>query len=73
LRRLARLLRLQSGTSPLTEAGSVRILADSRVRKDGRLFEVIEVFYNELRYHSSLGYLTPPEHEGVKNPERAAA
>jgi putative transposase len=28
-----------------------------------RLFEYIEVFFNRIRRHSSLGYLTPAQYE----------
>ena len=39
--------------------------ADFATRAEARaaLFEYIEVFYNRLRRHSSLGYLSPAEYE----------
>jgi len=39
------------------------------------IFEFIEVFYNRLRLHSSLGYLSPAEYEAQKRgqPETAQA
>ena len=38
---------------------------DSLVREEARasLFEYIEVFYNRVRRHSSLGYRSPVEYE----------
>ena len=34
-------------------------------RQDARaaMFEYIEIFYNRVRLHSTLGYLTPDEYE----------
>jgi Integrase core domain len=36
------------------------------------LFEYIEVFYNRIRRHSSLGYVAPEEFESADHPERRA-
>jgi transposase InsO family protein len=30
------------------------------------IFEYIEVFYNRIRLHSSLGYLSPVEYEQLR-------
>ena len=37
----------------------------SRKAASAAIFEYIEVFYNRVRLHSSLGYLTPTEYEEV--------
>jgi transposase InsO family protein len=39
--------------------------ADFATRAEARaeLFEYIEMFYNRVRRHSSLGYLSPDEYE----------
>ncbi len=39
--------------------------ADYATREEARasLFEYIEVFYNRVRRHSSLGYVSPVEYE----------
>jgi transposase InsO family protein len=39
--------------------------ADFATREEARaeLFEYIEVFYNRIRRHSALGYLSPEEYE----------
>jgi putative transposase len=39
--------------------------AEFATRADARaaLFEYIEVFYNRVRRHSALGYLSPDEYE----------
>jgi transposase InsO family protein len=34
------------------------------------IFEYIEAFYNRVRRHSSLGYLSPEEFERTHNPKR---
>ncbi|AQS60349.1 transposase [Desulforamulus ferrireducens] len=40
-----------------------------RTRAEARhaIFEYIEVFYNRIRLHSSLGYMSPVEYEQAKN------
>jgi len=35
----------------------------SRQAASAAIFEYIEVFYNRVRLHSTLGYLTPTEYE----------
>ena len=44
-------------------------------RQDARtaVFDYIETFYNTIRLHSTLGYLSPIEYENVKLHERRAA
>ena len=37
------------------------------------VFEFIELFYNRVRRHSSLGYLSPAEYEQVTMEEAAVA
>ena len=34
------------------------------------IFEYVEVFYNRVRRHSSLGYVSPEEFERSHNPNR---
>ena len=34
------------------------------------IFESIETFYNRVRRHSSLGYVSPAEFERTHNPNR---
>ena len=34
------------------------------------IFEYIEAFYNRVRRHSSLGYVSPAEFERTHNPNR---
>jgi len=34
------------------------------------LFKYVEVFYNRVRLHSSLGYVSPAEFERTHNPNR---
>ncbi len=36
------------------------------------LFEYIEVFYNRIRRHSSLGYVAPEEFESADSPQLRA-
>ncbi len=36
---------------------------ETREEAKTRLFEYVEVFYNNKRIHSSLGYLTPSDYE----------
>ena len=40
---------------------------DFATREEARLaiFEYIEVFYNRIRRHSSLGYLSPSDYEAL--------
>ena len=44
-------------------------------RQDARtaVFDYIETFYNTIRLHSTLGYLSPIEYENIKLQERRAA
>jgi transposase InsO family protein len=35
---------------------------------EASLFEYIEVFYNRIRRHSSLGYVAPEEYESGDSP-----
>jgi transposase InsO family protein len=37
------------------------------------VFDYIEVFYNQKRLHSSLGYLSPAEYEAIHQPKAAQA
>jgi putative transposase len=37
------------------------------------VFEFIELFYNRVRRHSSLGYLSPTEHEQATMEEATVA
>jgi len=36
------------------------------------IFEYVEVFYNRVRLHSSLGYVSPAEYERTHNPSHRA-
>ena len=36
---------------------------DSRDHAERALFDYIEIFYNRARRHSSLGYISPAQHE----------
>jgi transposase InsO family protein len=40
----------------------------TRERAKASIFEYIEVFYNRVRRHSSLGYVAPAEFERTHNP-----
>ena len=40
----------------------------SRAEAQASIFEYIEAFYNRVRLHSSLGYLSPEEFERTHNP-----
>ncbi len=40
-----------------------RCTYQSREEAQSSIFEWIEVFYNQLRLHSSLGYVTPVAYE----------
>lgn len=44
--------------------------ADFATREQARaeIFEYIEMFYNRVRRHSALGYLSPDEYERVASP-----
>jgi len=46
--------------------------ADYTTRDEARasIFEYVEVFYNRVRRHSSLGYVSPAEFERTHNPKR---
>jgi putative transposase len=40
----------------------------TREQATASIFEYIEVFYNRVRRHSSLGYVAPAEFERMHNP-----
>ena len=40
----------------------------SREDAKASIFEYVEVFYNRIRRHSSLGFLSPEEFERTHNP-----
>jgi putative transposase len=46
-----------------------------RTRQEARtaVFDYIEAFYNPIRLHSTLGYLSPAEYEKLKLQERREA
>jgi putative transposase len=48
------------------EVGSSRMFA-TRAQARAEIFEYLEVFYNRVRRHSSLGYLSPVELERAHN------
>ena len=41
----------------------------TREQAKASIFEYIEVFYNRVRRHSTLEYMTPDEFERTKNPD----
>jgi transposase InsO family protein len=43
---------------------------DTRDQARAEIFEYLEVFYNRVRLHSSLGFLSPEEFERTYNPKR---
>lgn len=45
----------------------------TRAKVKTEVFEFIEAFYNQFRYHSTLGYLTPVEYENQIQPRRVEA
>ena len=45
----------------------------TRLQARSALFEYIEVFYNQRRRHSSLGYLSPLDYERTALPAKLAA
>ena len=42
----------------------------SRAEARASIFEYVEAFYNRVRLHSSLGYVSPAEYERAHNPKR---
>lgn len=42
----------------------------TRDQARAELFEYLEVFYNRVRLHSSLGFLSPEEFERTYHPKR---
>ena len=42
----------------------------TREQAKASIFEYVEVFYNRVRRHSSLGFLSPAEFERTHNPKR---
>ena len=42
----------------------------TREQATASLFEYLEVFYNRVRRHSSLGFVSPAEFEQMHNPKR---
>ena len=45
-------------------------LFPTRGQARAEIFEYLEVFYNRVRLHSSLGYVSPAEFERAHNPNR---
>lgn len=58
----------ESWISTLKEELIYRIALPTRAHARRVIFEWIEVFYNRVRRHSSLGYLSPAEYERRRNP-----
>lgn len=54
-----------------SEIGASRYLSRQAARSS--VFEFIELFYNRVRRHSSLGYMSPSEYEQVTMEEAAVA
>lgn len=46
---------------------------ESAADAKAKLFDFIEVFYNQLRMHSSIGYVSPAEYERMQSPQTLAA
>jgi transposase InsO family protein len=41
----------------------------TRAEAQASIFEYVEAFYNRVRLHSSLGYLSPEQFERAQNPK----
>jgi putative transposase len=54
--------------TPKRELG-VEVFA-TRGQAKAEIFEYLEVFYNRVRRHSSLGFVSPAEYERAHNPTR---
>jgi putative transposase len=54
-------------TKDLLRRASFRSRAEARTA----VFDYIETFYNPIRLHSTLGYLSPIEYETMKQAEAA--
>ena len=48
-------------------------IPDGKEQVDCELFNYIEIFYNRIRLHSTLGYITPAERELQAHQESLAA
>jgi len=63
----------ESFFATLKEELVYRLVLPTREAARRAIFEFIEVFYNRIRMHSSLGYLTPAEYEASRRKSAEAA
>ena len=63
----------ESFFATLKEELVYRLVLTTRDAARRAIFEFIEVFYNRIRMHSSLGYLTPAEYEEARRKSAEAA
>jgi len=63
----------ESFFATLKEELVYRVVLPTREAARRVIFEFIEVFYNRIRMHSSLGYLTPAEYEAARRKSAEAA